>query len=168
MRYEIPAQYAQDKPRLVDVAILTVLVEILTHLGKLTGSQRHKFFATDINRVAALIELVMESLPAEDLTTPMLRERLYKMAGANDSEMRKWKLNQGSDLSFQEAIQRTDGKYKSMKHFVAMLERNGYPKRFLKGQFITRAGLERALKLESKRRQKQKLEHQEKRRTKQG
>jgi hypothetical protein len=168
VRREIPEQYAPDKPRLVDIAILTVLVEIATQLRKLTGSKRDKFGAPDINSAVALVELVLESLPAEDLTTAMLRQRLYKMAGADDSEMRKWNLHQGLGLSFQEAIERTDGRYNSMHHFVAMLERNGYPKRFLKGQFITQAALERALKLDSKRRQKQKLAHQEKQRTKQG
>ena len=136
---------------LFNLAILAVLMEILVLLRKLVGS---KSKSLDLRDAVEFLEGVLAVLPTEFLNTKLLRERLSIPAQASDFKKRKWKTDQGPPLSFDDAIRRTAGKYKSIPRFIAMLKRNGYP--YCQQRFITQAALEQALELEAARRRKQK------------
>jgi hypothetical protein len=152
-------RYDEGKPRLVEVAMVALLIDPKAADLKDPGPL--------IRKAAKFVDEIAQHLPFGALSSAQMRARKRKDIEEDTKQRHAWKLDVKPHMQFSDFLKIGERKHKTERELVNMLTRVGFHPLYLKARIITEAAYQLALTKDSERRKKLASERKQKSRANQ-
>jgi hypothetical protein len=153
-------RYDEGKPRLIEVAIVALLIDPKAADLKDPGPV--------IRKAAKFVDEIAQHLPFGALSSAQMRARKRKDIEEDTKQRRAWKLDVKPHMQFSDFLKVGERKHKTERELVSMLVRVGFPPLYLETRIITEAAYQLALTKDGERRKKLASARKQKSRANQG